>query len=317
MPVSYNLKDKTVSLDNNIEYQSLEVVRKMLEAGEIIELRLSNIDIILLPLLNLRHVKKLSISNLPCYDFGFLASVIELESLRLSFDISMAKKIRLETVPRMKTLTSLSLSNFRGLASLPEFPNLRELNLMSVTNDNFDFLDLYPRITDIFISGGYLEKYNRLLHCRHLERLRIIQSRKIDFAGMIADATINHSLKILEISHCPSLTDFAFLKLFAELKYMDITSCKNISSYEGIENCKKLKVINISECKVRDKTLKYLEGIKKIFLGISYRKDEVELFKNEFKGNVYSIGKFDKGKFDYPDHFTRYFSKSLDTLQKI
>jgi len=297
-------------MHDDIDADSLGIVQRMLEAGEILKLRLSNIDIKFLQILNLNQLAELSISDMPCFDLGFLADVKKLQSLRLEFlTSSFAKKIRLDTVPPMDTLTTLTLAGVTGLQNLPALNNLKELVLMSVSNENLDFLDLYPALRDIFISGGHLEGYNKLLHCKNLERLRIIQSRKVDFAGIAADGHINHSLKILELSHCPSLTNFDFLKYFAALKYMDITSCNKLSSFKGIENCPNLEVVNISECKVSDKTLKWLTGVKKVLLGISYKKEEVQSFDKEFAGEIYSIGKFDKGRFDYLDHYTKYFTK--------
>lgn len=313
MPVSFNLRDKSASMHDNIDAESLRIVQRMLETGEILELGLINIDIKLLPVLNLSRLSKFSISDMPCFDLGFLSSIKKLQSLGLGFQTSpFGKKIRLETIPRMDTLTSLSLSGVSGLQNLPGSDNLKELVLMSVTNEDLAILDSYPAIRDVFISGGHLEGYNKLLHCKNLERLCIIQSRKVDFAGIAADGHINHSLNILELSHCPSLTSFDFLKCFTALKYMDITSCNQLESFCGIENCPNMEVVNISECKVSDKTLKWLVGVKKVLLGISYKKDEVQQFEKQFTGEMYSIGKFDKGRFDYLDHYTKYYSKNLD-----
>jgi Leucine-rich repeat (LRR) protein len=313
MPVSFNLRDKSATMHDRIDAESLRMVQRMLDAGEISELGLINIDIELMPLLNLSSLTKFAVSKMPCFDLGFLSSIKKLQSLRLGFMTSpFGKKIRLDTIPRMDTLTSLSLSGVRGLQNLPALDSLKKLVLMSVTDEDLAILDSFPAIRDVFISGGHLEGYNKLLHCKNLERLIVIQSRKVDFAGISADGHINHSLKILELSNCPSLTGFDFLKCFTALKYMDITSCNKLNSFQGIENCPNLEVVNISECKVSDKTLKWLTRVKKVLLGISYKKDEVQQFEKEFRGEMYSIGKFDKGRFDYLDHYTKYYSKDLD-----
>ena len=313
MPVSFNLRDKSATMHDRIDAESLRIVQRMLEEGEITELGLINIDMELLALLNLSGLTKFGVSDMPCFNLGFLSSCQKLQSLSLNFLISpFGKKIRLDTIPVMDTITSLSVSGVRGLQNLPASGSLKKLGLMSVTNEDLAVLDSFPAIRDIFISGGHLEGYNKLPHCKKLERLIIIQSRKVDFAGFPAEGHINHSLKILELSHCPSLTGFDFLKYFAAVKYMDVTSCNKLNSFRGIEECHNLEVVNISECKVNDKTLKWLNGVKKVLLGISYRKDTVQQFEKEFTGEMYSIGKFDKGRFDYLDHYTKYFSKSLD-----
>lgn len=313
MPVSFNLRDKSATMHDSIDAESLRIVQRMLEAGEILELGLINIDTELLPLLNLSRLTKFSISNMPCFDLGFLSSIKELQSLSLRFQISpFGKKIRLDTIPRMDTLTSLTLSGVRGLQNLPASGSLKTLALMSVTNEDLAILDSFPAIRDVFISGGYLKGYNKLPYCKNLERLRIIQSQKIEFAGIAADGHINHSLRILELSYCPSLTSFDFLKCFPALKYMDISSCNHLESFRGIENCPNLEVATICECKVSDKTLKWLVGVKKVLLGISYKKDEMQQFDKEFTGEMYSIGKYDKGRFDYLDYYTTHYSKGLD-----
>jgi len=313
MPVSFNLRDKLVSMNDIIDSESLHIVQKMLNDGDIHHLSIGGIDHKLLPLLNLEHLTGISISNIPCFDLGFLAGIRKLKSLRLSFEgSSFGKKIMLNTIPRTDTLQSLTLARVKGLKDLPAFINLNEINMRAVTDEHLDFLESYPAVRDVFISGGHLTGYNKLVQAKNLARLRIIQSRKVDFDNIASEKALNHSLKILELSHCPSLTRFDFLQRFAALKYMDISSCNNLISLRGIENCPQLEVVNISECKSKDKNLQYLSAIKKVFVGISYTKEEVKNFEKDFTGNIYSLGKYDKGNFDYLEHYTRYYSKSLD-----
>lgn len=315
MSVSFNLRDKAVSINDSIATDEFSIVQRMLNNAEIVDLHISGIDINLLPLLNLEHLKSFSIGNMPCFDLGFLGAIKKLESLRLSFELSsFGKKVMLHTIPENNNLTSLTLNSVSGLKNVPAFNNLKEIGLSSISNESLDFLTGYPDLKDIFISRSTIKGFNILLKLNNLVRLRIIQGRQIDFASIAAEKISNNSLRILELSHCPSLTDFSFLQRFHALKYMDITSCRNLASFKGIENCPNLEVVNISECKSRDKNLDYLAGIKNVFVGISYTKEQVQNFEKKFTGDNYSIGKFDKGKFDYLEHFTKYFTKYRDEI---
>src|SRR5688500_16622110 len=111
MPVSYALKEKAVTLHDAIEPQSLAIVQKMLNDGEVFHLGLANIDLQILSSLNLAHIRSIDIKGLPCYDLGFLASIKKLESLRLSYIAQprVGKDIMLETIPSVDSLTSLTL----------------------------------------------------------------------------------------------------------------------------------------------------------------------------------------------------------------
>jgi hypothetical protein len=315
MPVSYALRDKSVSLHDTIEPQSLEIVQRMLNAGEVIHIGLGNIDLQILSSLNLANVRSINISEVPCYDLGFLASVNRLESLRFSYGakLKIGKNIRLDTIPSSNSLTALTLVGVKGLKNLPQFPNLEFLHLDGI-NENLGFLKCYPALKDMVISGYSIEGFNEILHCKNLVRLRMIQDHKVDFSSIVADHAVNSSLKILEISHCRDLINFDFLKQFPAVKYMDITSCRNISSFEGIEDCKHLEVINVSQCRVKDKDLRYLLHINNVLLGMAYGKEEIANFANEFKGKVYSIYTAEKGYLNYSDFYTKYYGGKIEDI---
>ncbi len=315
MPVSFALKDKAITLHDAIDAESLAIVQKMLNEGEVFHLGIGNIDLEIFSSLDLTSVRSISISGLPCYDLGLLASVKKLESLRLSYGTEprVGKNIRLDTIPSSDSLTSLTLGCVKGLENLPQFPNLKMLNLNGI-NENLSFLSFYPALKDLFISGSSMEGVNQLLHCKNLLRLCMVQVRKVDFPGIVADGTINGSLKILEISHCRDLINFDFLKQFPALKYMDITSCRNISSFEGIANCKHLEVINVSLCRVKDKNLRYLLHINNVLLGMVYGKEEIANFAKEFKGKVYYINRAEKGYLNYGDFYTKHYGGNIDAI---
>lgn len=319
MPVTYafNKEGAIVGLHDTIEPASLAIVQKMLNAGEVRDISLGNIDLETLSSLDLANIRSINISGIPCYDLGFLASIKKLESLRLSYVAQprIGKGIRLDTIPSIDTLRSLALFGVKGLNNLPPFPNLKSLNLGGI-NENLGFIRGYPGLKDLWISDS-VEGLHHVLYCKNLARLCMIQVRKVDFAGILADGTVNTSLKILEISHCPDLVSFDFLKQFPSLKYMDISSSRNIASFEGIENCKNLEVICVSECRVRDKNLKYLLHIDNVQVGMIYKKQEITDFAKQFKGKVYYISRAEKGDFNYGDFYTKHYGGNIDDIAGI
>jgi hypothetical protein len=325
MPVSYAFekggenKGAILSLHDSIEPQSLEIVQKMLNAGEVKHIGIGNIDMEIFSSLNLADVRSIYISGgLPCYDLGFLAAVKKLELLRIDYGTQpgIGKNIRLDTLPSSDSLTSLTLGSVKELKNLPRFPNLKFINLVNI-NENLSFLSRYPSLKDVFISESSMQGFSQLLHCKNLVRLRMIQVRKVDFAGLVTDGTINSSLKILEISHCRDLITFDFLKQFPSLKYMDIGSSRNIASFEGIENCRNLEIISVAECRVRDKNLKYLLHINNVLLGMVYSKEEIANFAKEFKGKVYYINRAEKGYLDYGELYTKLYGGNIDDVPDL
>lgn len=317
MPVSYSFVGNaaSVTLDGMIEPQSLSVVQRMLNAGEVSHIGFGDIDPGIVSSLDLTNVRSVDIGSLLCHDLGFLASVKRLESLRISYmqKPQVGKNVRLDTIPSSNSLMSLTLRGVRRLKTLPQFPGLRTLNLNGIKED-LGFLSVYPALSDLWISESSAEGLTQVLHCKRLVRLRMIQVSKIDFPGWVADGTINNSLKILEISYCRDLRQFDFLQQFPSLKYMDITSCRNIASFEGIEKCTQLEVINVSECRVADKNLQYLLDIDNVMIGMVYSKKEIDEFAKAFKGKVFYINRVEKGYLNYGDFYTKYYGGNIDAV---
>lgn len=315
MPVSYALKNKSVSLHDSIEPQSLEIVQRMLNEGEVTRIVLGNIDLQILSSLNLENVQSIDLGEVPCYDLGFLASVKKLESLRLSYGakLKMGKNIRLDTIPSNDNLIALTLRGVKGLKNLARFPRLEFLHLDEI-NEELGFLRYYPALKDMIITGYSIKGFNEILHCKNLVRLRMIQDRTVDFSSLVADSAVNNSLKLLSISHCPDLVSFDFLKKFPALKYLDLSSCRNIESFEGIENCKQLEIICVAESRVKDKNLKPLLQINTVLLGLVYGKEEIAQFAKEFKGKIYRINREEKGYINYGDLYTKLYGGKIEEI---
>ncbi len=226
MPVSYNCRDKFVSILSDIEPQSLEAVQKMLNNSEIIELHVENIPAGIFHSLNLNQLKRLSIVNIPCTGLDFLSSLADLKYLKLDFSSAQPedKKASLKSMPSINSLESLFIQGkgINNLNSLPMLPNLKQLGLRGICNESLAFIEVYPLINDIWISECKLKGYNHLVYCQNMIRLRVFET-PLDFDEMISMATVNHSLKILELCGCPTLKNLEPLRVFEKLRYLDIS----------------------------------------------------------------------------------------------
>lgn len=309
MPVSFNLRDKFVWVRNDIEPQSLEIVQRMLNEGEIVELYIEKMPLDIFQSLNLSHLKGLSIGDIPCFDLDFLSTIPNLKHLKLDFSSVYPEdgKIILKKMPAISTLESLFLEGkgIRSLDYLPAFPNLKELDLRGINDDSLAFLHAYPLIIDIWISECNLKGWSNLLHCQNMVRLRVFETPP-DFDEMISSGAVNRSVKVLELSGCPTLRNLEPLRIFESLRYLDI-SLHNLRSEKGIEKCTALEIINIED------TLP--KAILKR-MGRFLFADVVSVFSKSYRRRIDLLRKLDAGNVDYTDMYTKYFQSSLADLPK-
>lgn len=290
---------------NEIEPQSLEIVQRMLNAGEINELYVANIEESIFQSLNLDHLKALSIENIPFYNFEFLSSIKGLKYLKIDLSSinSSSKYVELKTLPAMPGLESLFLAGkeIKSLNNLPAFPKLKELWLREINGESLAFLEAYPLINDMWISECHLKDYRYLVNCKNLIRLRVFET-PLDFDDMNSASTLNHSLQILELYDCPTLKNLEPLVVFEKLRYLDISLCKNLRSVKGIEKCKSLEVIVI-----QDPVWKAIgKKIERFLLA-----DLISIFNSNYRRRITRLRQLDSKKINYLDHYNKYFSGSL------
>jgi hypothetical protein len=305
MPVSYNLRDKFVWVRKDIEPQSLEIVQKMLNDGEIIELYIADIPSGIFHSLNLNHLKGLSIVNIPCYDLDFLSSIADLKYLKLEFSSIYPedKRVILKSMPAINSLRSLFLEGkgINHLNCLPALPNLKELGLREISDESLAFLEAYPFINDMWISECNLKAYSNLLYCQNLIRLRVFDT-PLDFDEMTSSASVNHSLKILELCECPTLKNLEPLRVFEKLRYLDIDLCHKLRSTKGIDKCTALEIINVQ----RTVLTMILTKIERFLFA-----DMISIFNSEYRRRVAFLRQLDKKEIDYLEHYTKFFQGSL------
>lgn len=305
MPVSYNLRDKFVWIRNDIEPQSLEIVQRMLNAGEIAELYVADVHAGILPSLNLNHLKGLSIINTPCFNLDFLSSLAELKYLKIDFSSIFPedKKAVLKSMPSISSLESLFLEGegINNLNCLPMLPNLKKLGLRKISGESLAFLESYPLINDMWISECNLKEYKNLVYCQKMIRLQVFET-PLDFDEMTSGTTVNHSLKILELCGCSTLKNLEPLRIFKKLQYLDISHCKNLRSVKGIEKCMALEVINIQD---------------PVWMAISKKierflfTDMISIFNSKYRQRMARLRQLDEIGINYLDHYTKYYSGSL------
>jgi hypothetical protein len=218
-----------VWMRNDIEPESIGIVQKMLNAGEINELYIDNIEQSIFDSLNLSQLKALSIENIPCYNFEFLSSITGLKYLKIDLSSMQPgdKNVELKSLPAMSGLESLFLAGkeIKSLKNLPLFPNLKELWLREISGESLGFLDAYPLVNDLWVSECRLKDYSYLVSCQNLIRLRVFET-PVDFGEMTSTSTFNKSLQILELYDCPTLKNLEPLVIFEKLRYLDISLCK-------------------------------------------------------------------------------------------
>jgi hypothetical protein len=317
MPVSYNLRDKCASIDTYIEPQSLGIVQRMLNSGELVALTILGMEENILPSLPITKLKGLHLSNIPCPHLSFLATMPDLQSLSLMFYSSKKYKIDIATLPALENLKTLQLAGIKNLKTLPTFPSLRDLILRETNNESLQFLDRMPLLDDLFISGSNVTDFVQVLNCKNLLRLRLIEMKKLNFDVLLDSNTRNDQLKILDIAHCRLLKDFNFLQSFPNLKLLSVYGCRNIQSFEGLQKCAKLEYFKIGESTVENKDLWPLARINNVALGIRYKRPPVEEFAKIFEGSIYSIGRFGDQKFDHLAFYNKYFRGKLDQPDQI
>lgn len=315
MPVSYNLRDKSASIHNDISEESIAIVDRMLRSGELNSIGLIDMDENLFLSLPVENLREAGINNIHCNDLAFIKSMPSLNKLSLSyFGFKKGKIPKLSTLPSITGLTQLTLENLSNLSDLPELPALKILQLLELKNESLQFLQRYSTIEDLFISGSNLRDVKYISACRNLLRLRLIDNQQFDFSELEIFEEKNVSLKFLEISHCPLLKDFRFLKAFPNLQRLSISGCKNIQSFEGVEQCNSLKMFVVGESIVRNKFLHPLKNIDNVALGLRYTKQEVADFADIFEGSIYSIWTYENKYFDYLDEYTKYFQSKFEDL---
>jgi hypothetical protein len=305
MPVSFNLRDKFVWMRNDIEPQSLEIVQKMLNNGEIIELYIADIHASIFHSLNLNHLKGLSIVNIPCYDLDFLSSIANLKYLKLDFSSIYPEdeKVILKSMPAINSLESLFLEGkgINNLNCLPMLPNLKELGLREINDESLAFLEAYPLINDMWISECNLKAYSHLISCQNLIRLRVFET-PLDFDEMTSSATVNRSLKILELCDCPTLKNLEPLRVFEKLRYLEISLCNNLRSTKGLEKCRALEIIYIEDS--------FLAAILKKIERFLFA-DIISIFNNGYRRRIDFLRQLDAKQIDYLEHYTKYFQGPL------
>jgi hypothetical protein len=121
----------------------------------------------------------------------------------------------------------------------------------------------------------------------------------------------------MELSHFPTLRDFQFLEAFPRLKYLSVSGCRKIMSFDGLEKCRHLEHFSLGDSNVENKDLRPLAQINNVGIGLRYKKPLIQEFDKIFQGKLYSIGRFEKGKFDYLAFYERYFRSRLREMVKL
>ncbi|CAI0468886.1 unnamed protein product [Linum tenue] len=227
-------------------------------------------------LLELKELESLSFSR--CYhlqipeDIGELVNLKELIVWRSPLDalfplkalpsslttlavVDCGKLWRLPSLANLNKLTALNLKQL-GAWEIRGLGELRALKTMEITDapnlNKLDGLETLFHLTHLKLEGcGSLAKLPSLANLIKLQRLEIINCGQLKdkVTGLERLVSLEHSLRLLDMSGCSSITKLGDLSGLKNLVELHMKKCTKLTRVTGIDRLETLRALKMSGCR--------------------------------------------------------------------
>lgn len=245
----------------------------------------------------LREISSLSIMLWESNGLKQISKLTQLKSL--AFTKLPKSKLSLSTLEPLQNLEKLYTDVTKNVESIRELKKLRFLSLSEIKNDNLDFLSGLNHLETLWLSLGSIKDFRGISMLPNLKKLQIHRVRGFDdeAANMVLPNCKNlWAIHFMNLKHVTSLD---FVPLMPQIKYISFEGLQKLQTFAPISKSTTLEIIAGTKCRPEDKSLDGLRKLKRVALGDSYTKQEIESFLADNQAESIAIrGKVLKGEYE-------------------
>lgn len=222
----------------------------------------------------LAEVQSLFINLWKTNDLTELSKLTNLRKLGISK--CMKSNASLKLLLPLENLEALYTDISKDVEMIGNIRKLKFLSLSEIKHGDLDFLTTLDDLRTIWLSLGSFQSFSGLSKIKKLERLQVHQVR--GFESDKVNEVLGNCKEVwaLKLDNLKHIIDLDFVPSMRNLKYLSLEGVKNLDSYEKLKSSSTLEAIVGYDCRPEDRSLDGLKNLKKIKLGDSYSKAEVD-----------------------------------------